>query len=105
MKILVNRYNEQHESVRAILRKLQLQYAGLLQIFSFLPHYEEADLHAKIILVDRKYALAGSANLSLRGLMDNHEPALHVEGNAVADITRAVDLLFQPPQTIAIPYP
>jgi cardiolipin synthase len=93
--MLINRYEEQHESVKAGLSKLQKQFPGLFQLFSFIPSHAEADLHAKIILVDRKYALVGSANLSLRGLMDNHELGLVVEGDTVADLTRAIDLLFK----------
>ena len=95
LRMLINRYEEQHESVKAGLSKLQKQFPGLFQLFSFIPSHAEADLHAKIILVDRKYALVGSANLSLRGLMDNHELGLVVEGDTVADLTRAIDLLFK----------
>lgn len=102
VRMLINRYNEQHESVQTALSKLQARSGQLLRIFSFLPQYEEADLHAKIVLVDRRYALVGSANLSLRGLMDNHEIALRVEGSAVADITRAIDLLFNSTQVLPI---
>ena len=102
IRMLINRYDEQHESERATLSKLQQRYPGLFRLFSFVPDQQEADLHAKIILVDRRYALVGSANLSLRGLMDNHELALWVEGDALADITRAVDLLFKSAQTVAI---
>ena len=100
IRMLVNRYEKQHESVKVELKKLQQQFPGLFQLSSFIPSREEADLHAKIILVDRKYALIGSANLSLRGLMDNHELALVVDGAAVADITRAVDLLFKSSWTL-----
>lgn len=102
VRMLINRYEEQHESVKAELKKLQQQFPDLLQLFTFIPSDEEADLHAKVILVDRKYALVGSANLSLRGLMDNHEFALVIEGAAVADVTRAVDLLFKSIWTLAV---
>lgn len=102
MRMLINRYEQQHESVKRELRDLQQRFPTLLQLFSFVPDDEEADLHAKIILVDRKYALVGSANLSLRGLMDNHEFALIVEGPPVADITRAVDMLFKSDQAFAV---
>ena len=102
IRMLINRYEQQHESVKIQLKNLQQRFPGLLQLFSFVPRDEEADLHAKIILVDRKYALVGSANLSLRGLMDNHEFALIVEGTPVADITRAVDMLFKSDQAFVV---
>jgi cardiolipin synthase len=102
IRMLINRYEQQHESVKRELKNLQQRFPTLLQLFSFVPHDEESDLHAKIILVDRKYALVGSANLSLRGLMDNHEFALVVEGTPVADITRAVDMLFKSDQVFVV---
>jgi phosphatidylserine/phosphatidylglycerophosphate/cardiolipin synthase-like enzyme len=102
IRMLVNRYDSQHESLKLYLGKLKRQFPDLLLLFSFMPDHNNADLHAKIILVDRKYALVGSANLSLRGLMDNHEFALLVEGNAVADVTRAVDLIFKSAQTLPV---
>ena len=102
IRMLINRYEQQHESVKIQLKNLHQRFPTLLQLFSFVPHDEDADLHAKIILIDRKYALVGSANLSLRGLMDNHEFALVVEGPSVADITRAVDMLFKSDQVFVV---
>jgi phosphatidylserine/phosphatidylglycerophosphate/cardiolipin synthase-like enzyme len=102
IRILINRYDGQHASVKNELGQLKQQFPGLLQISSFVPAHDQADLHAKAIIVDRTYALVGSANLSLRGLMDNHELGLVLEGAAVADIARAVDLLFRSPQTFAV---
>jgi len=54
----------------------------------------EGDLHAKVIVIDRRLALVGSSNLSRRGLLTNHELALVVEGPAVAEIGRAMDRLL-----------
>ncbi len=102
VRMLVNRYDNQHEAVRRELGKLRQQFPKTLLIFSYIPQNEEADLHAKIIIVDRKFALVGSANLSMRGLMDNHELGLVLEGTAVADVARAVDLLMQAKQTIPV---
>src|SRR4051812_9773689 len=44
IRMLINRYDKQHESVKGMLRKLQQSFAGLFQLFSFLPDQEEADL-------------------------------------------------------------
>jgi phosphatidylserine/phosphatidylglycerophosphate/cardiolipin synthase-like enzyme len=105
IRMLINRYNELRHSVKDRLGQLQQQFPGLFRLYSFVPPHEQADLHAKIILVDRIYALVGSANLSLRGLMDNHELGLVLEGAAVAGIVRAVELLLHSPQVIAVPAP
>lgn len=105
IRMLINRYDGQHPSVQNELGQLQRQFPALLQIYSFVPPHSQADLHAKIIVVDRTYALVGSANLSLRGLMDNHELGLVLEGTAVSDIVRAVDLLLHSPQTFSVSAP
>jgi phosphatidylserine/phosphatidylglycerophosphate/cardiolipin synthase-like enzyme len=102
VRMLINRYDNQPAVVRKELGKLQQQFPRTMLIFSFIPQHEEADLHAKIIIVDRKYALVGSANLPMRGLMDNHELGLVLEGTAVADVARAVDLLMQAPQIVPV---
>jgi phosphatidylserine/phosphatidylglycerophosphate/cardiolipin synthase-like enzyme len=102
VRMLINRYNGQHPTVRNELEQLQRQYPGLLQLYSFVPPHDQADLHAKIILIDRKYALVGSANLSLRGLMDNHEIGLVLEGPAVTDIASAVDLILRSKQAVDV---
>ena len=94
VRLLVNRYNGQPASVKKQCRDMQRGFPNLMQVFSFTPQSDEADLHAKIVLIDRKRALVGSANLSLRGLMDNHELGVVIEGAGAADISRAVDQLL-----------
>lgn len=101
--ILVNRYTQQSPPMRQKLRTLHRAYAHLLSLYSFDPDNPQADLHAKIILVDRKRALVGSANLSTRGLMDNHELDLVVEGPTVHDIVRAINQILRSPFVKAIP--
>lgn len=105
IRMLINRYDGQHSSVKRELEQLRHQFPVQLLLNSFVPSHSQADLHAKIIIVDRTYALVGSANLSLRGLMDNHELGLVLEGPAVSDIVRAVDLLLRSPQTVPVSAP
>lgn len=97
VRSLVNRFALQPPSVQQHFQNLHQSFPHLLRLYSFTPQSDEADLHAKIVLVDRYYALVGSANLSLRGLMDNHELGVVIEGAGAADIARAVDLLFASP--------
>lgn len=94
VRLLVNRFALQPAGVQRKCHELQRSFSHLMQVYSFIPQSNEADLHAKIILVDRKYALVGSANLSLRGLMDNHELGVVIEGAGAADIARAIDQLL-----------
>lgn len=94
-RMLINRYDAQSEQTQGRLISLRNRYSSQFQLFSFVPQHEEADLHAKVIIVDRQYALVGSANLSMRGLLDNHELALVLSGTEVAEVVRAVDTLLR----------
>ena len=51
------------------------------------------EMHWKVIIVDRKIALVGSANISQHGLFSNYEIMLKVSGKAVADIAGMLDKL------------
>ena len=97
VRLLINRFPSQPPGAQQHLRELYQHFSHLLQIISFTPRSDEADLHAKLVVVDRRYALVGSANLSLRGLMDNHELGVVIEGAGAAEIARAVDLLLASP--------
>jgi cardiolipin synthase len=92
IRVLMNRYDTQPEAVRRKLESLHKKFPLQLHLLSFVPQRKEADLHAKVMIIDRLYALVGSSSLSQRGLQDNHELALVLEGSAVAGIVRVVDL-------------
>ena len=47
----------------------------------------------KLLVVDRKIALVGSANISKRALVSNYEIMLKVSGKAAADISLMLDNL------------
>jgi phosphatidylserine/phosphatidylglycerophosphate/cardiolipin synthase-like enzyme len=97
IRMIINRFADQHISVQRQLRQLHQAHPHLMQLLSFTPPQEQADLHAKVIVVDRQWALVGSANLSLRGLMNNHELGVVVEGSVAAEIGRAIDVLMASP--------
>jgi cardiolipin synthase len=103
IRILMNRYDTQPEEVRRRLENLHTRFPMQLQLFSFVPLREEGDLHAKVMIIDRLYALVGASNLLQREFLDNYELALVLEGSAVADIVRAVDLLLGSPQVVQVP--
>lgn len=102
IRMIVNRFAEQHATVQRQLRQLRDTYAHLLILLSFVPPHDQADLHAKVIVVDRQQALVGSANLSLRGLINNHELGVVLEGAVVTDIARAIDTLMASQYTVAV---
>ncbi len=94
IRCLINRFLDQPQNVQQQFQRLRENFPRLLEVYSFVPRNNEADLHAKIIIVDRSIALVGSANLSMRGLMDNHELGVVIEGPGTLDVVKAVDQLF-----------
>ncbi len=93
-------------AVRMILNRSEGQPAavvdGLRRLAASYPHFslfrfsgpENSELHAKVIVADRRLALVGSSNLSWHGMVANHELALLVEGEPAAAVAGALDRLF-----------
>ena len=54
---------------------------------------ESKYLHAKLVVVDRKTALVGSANISKSALVSNYEIMLKVSGRAATEISLMLDNL------------
>ena len=69
VKLVVNRLRSQPPDVTIRLRQFATMYPHLL-FYDFAPE-SETDLHAKVVVVDRRLALVGSSNLSRRGLLSN----------------------------------
>jgi phosphatidylserine/phosphatidylglycerophosphate/cardiolipin synthase-like enzyme len=97
VRLIINRFALQPLATQQACNSLLKQFPHLLHLFSFVPQRDEADLHAKIIVVDRYHALIGSANLSLRGLMDNHELGVIITGAGAVEVARAIDVLVTSP--------
>ncbi len=100
VRLVINRLNNQPPEVIVRLRQLAGVYPHL-HLYDFTTE-EHADLHAKAVVVDRSLALIGSANLSRRGLLANHELALLVEGPPAAEVARAIDFLSASGHTMRV---
>jgi phosphatidylserine/phosphatidylglycerophosphate/cardiolipin synthase-like enzyme len=98
IKMVVNRLSEQRPDVVEKLKSLAALYPHF-HLFDFVSD-TETDLHAKVVLVDRKVAIVGSSNLSSRGFKTNHEMALLVEGEVAGEVGKAIDRLFSSPKVI-----
>lgn len=98
---VVNRFGKQPKKMQNMIMDLLHQYPHF-SLFQFSPKAKNEDLHAKIIVVDRKKALIGSSNLSWKGLILNHEIALIVDGPSAAKIGSLVDMLCRDNRTEAI---
>jgi cardiolipin synthase len=92
IRIIINRINEQPADVISRLESLHQTYPHFY-LYGFTDD-QEYDLHAKAIVADRKMALVGSSNLSRRGLLNNHELALFVEGKPAEQVASAIDKLL-----------
>jgi len=89
IKIIINNINSQATTIVERLKKLTSEYRHV-KIFNFLDP-QNRPLHAKIIIVDRRKALVGSANLSWGGMYKNFEIGLLIEGPAAWELARVVD--------------
>lgn len=90
--LVVNQLSSQRREVVTRLLHFSEVYPHFHMYDFFAP--TDTDLHAKVVVIDRRVALVGSSNLSRRGLLGNHELALLVEGPSVTDVAAAIDRLI-----------
>lgn len=62
-------------------------------LHDFIPAKKGDLLHAKIIVIDRKFVLIGSANISKHAMFSNYEIMLKISGRASAIIANLLDRL------------
>lgn len=93
ISLIINHFNDHPFEVIAQLRRFVSTYAHLY-LYDF-RSAGEADLHAKVIVADRRIALIGSSNLSRRGLLANHEMAVLIQGATAASAASALDRLLK----------
>ena len=95
--IVIDRLNEQHEDTRSLLARLVRMYPRGFSLYDFTGKDASTGLHAKVLVVDRRVALVGSANLSLRGMVTAHEMAAIVRGPTADRIAQRLDALIRSP--------
>jgi cardiolipin synthase len=99
--MILNRLDEHPTDVISNLRGL-LMHNGF-SLFKYVPKDQYDDLHAKILVSDRTRAIIGSANLSWRGLVTNHEIGTVITGPTAGEIGRLLDLLIaKHPQVVRV---
>jgi cardiolipin synthase len=99
--MIVNRLDEKPTQVREGLEKLSRQFPQF-HLFKFSPSNRSEDLHAKIIVRDRREALVGSANLTWNGLTQNHELAVLVSGPSASVIGGLIDALSRDERVLRV---
>lgn len=98
VQIIVNKFNNQPVGAKKILSQLKYIYDNLT-ILDFNPSSKFEDLHAKIIVVDRNWALIGSSNVSWHGYVSNHELAVIIRGEIAEQIAGLLDKLAKSSDT------
>jgi phosphatidylserine/phosphatidylglycerophosphate/cardiolipin synthase-like enzyme len=93
--LIVDRLTEQRDEVQALLRRLAKGHAAALRTYDFVAADEREGLHAKVLIVDRRVALIGSANLSHRGMVSAHELAVVIEGPTAELMAEQVERLLR----------
>lgn len=93
VRMIVNCLREQYPSVQNKLENLRAKYRHFF-LYSFESGEEQSNLHAKVLISDRQYALVGSSNLSYSGMVINHELALLVNGKGAVEAAMAIDRLM-----------
>lgn len=91
--IVINKINDQDRTVVRKLKSMDKKYAGLRVVGLKLPN--GGDLHAKVIVSDRKKAIVGSANFSWHGMSHNYEIGVLLEGSSAWKLGKMVDELVE----------
>jgi len=90
--MIVNRYYQKPSFIIERLDEMARKFP-YLELLDFRPKNDSEDLHAKILVIDRREALVGSANLTWKGLVGNHELAVVISGSTASKIAGLVDKL------------
>lgn len=89
MTLIINYLSEHEESVKQRFSLMRKKYPQL-KIVDF-QRPEGNQLHAKVLVVDRKKAVLGSANFSIGGMTKNYEIGVMVEGDAAWKLGKLID--------------
>ncbi|MDG7000298.1 MAG: phospholipase D family protein [Nitrososphaerota archaeon] len=92
--LVINRFESQPNQAKKQLRELARRNSNFI-IKDFNPRDHREDLHAKLIVIDREIAIVGSANLTWKGLVMNHELMVRLHGKLAEKIAELIDRLAQ----------
>jgi len=90
IKMIINQIESQPPEVRKTLSDMSAEFPHV-QIYNYSD--EACSLHMKVVAVDRKKALIGSANLTWKGMVENLELGVVVEGELAETVSRILENL------------
>jgi len=91
--LVVDRFSSQNVVTRERLRALRARHSSTFRLLDFVGEAESDHLHAKIVVADRRWALVGSANLTVHGMLLAHELAVVIDGPSAEQIAARVEML------------
>lgn len=91
LRMVVNSLQSQHSQIRGRLKLLAERFPWI-DLVDF-QYQKGRQIHAKVIIVDRRRAVIGSANLSWGGMVANYEVGVLIEGEAAWKLAWLVDRL------------
>jgi phosphatidylserine/phosphatidylglycerophosphate/cardiolipin synthase-like enzyme len=97
--LIINRFQKQPNFVRKKLLELNERFKKELILKDFNPKNESEDLHAKLLVIDHTVALIGSANITWKGMILNHEIMVKVTGRSGWQIGNLIDKLSRSTDT------
>jgi len=91
IRMVINNLGSQDATIVSALKSMSKKHPHV-RIFNF-NDPRGRQLHAKVIVVDRKKAVVGSANLSWGGMYSNYEIGLLVDGEPAWQLAAIIDFL------------
>lgn len=91
--VVINHLDTQPAAIRRRIAEFIAKYKHFVA-YDFAPADAYAKLHAKVLIIDRRTAVVGSANVSRGGLVRNHEIGVIVRGKTAAQLGDVFDRLL-----------
>lgn len=86
--------NDIEKQNKKIMKKIYRLNDNFNHFYLYDFNNQKSTLHAKIIVVDRKIAIVGSANMTWSALTANHEIAIKIIGQTSEKIAKLIDSLI-----------
>lgn len=93
LTFILDRSDQTSGNVLSFLRSTSERYAHS-NVYAY-SWTEKSDLHAKIMVADRRVAIVGSSNLTARGLLWNLEIGFLIEHDVVWKLSELIDKIVE----------
>lgn len=90
IKLVINRLERQDRGIKDRLKQLKATYPDYFTLADF-SDPNNRQLHAKVMVIDRKIAFVGSANLSWGGMTSNYEIGIIVHDSGAWQLANLID--------------